>query len=476
MMRRRMMATAALVTAMLGGCVLPGPRSERPPTIDPVLLAPTTVATGPMVADWWRAFGDPQLDALVEEALAASPSLAAATARTARADAAAEAIGNPRRPTLDGNASVVRERYSATGLFPPPLSGRNYTDASLGLTLNWDFDLWGRQRSALDAARLRADATRIDTAAARLVLTTSVVSAYVAFDHAVQVRATAERSRASRAAVLDLTVQRRGAGLDTDVEVETARSAVAAADGDIAAADEQVSLARTALAALVGAGPARGATLTLPSLQAPVALALPADLPADLVARRPDIAANRLRIDAQAREIDSSRSAFYPNLNLVGTLGLDTLTPSELLNGSSRFFNIGPALNLPLYGHAALRGNLHGAEAAYDEAVANYNQAVIDSFHQVADAVNSLHEVDREEAAAVAARSSLERAFSLAELRYRNGLSNYLSVLVAQDRLLAQERLVVDVRSRRRELDVELIRALGGGFGDPHERTYGVSQ
>ncbi len=464
---------AVLLGLTASACVTPGARTPLRPVVDVAALgvAGTTTPAPALNDAWWQAFGDPQLDALMTEALSASPTLALARARVAQAEAAAESIGTPRRPNVDGVGSLTRQRYSATGLFPPPLSGTNFTDAQLGLSLNWDLDLWGRQRSTLAAAQLRTRAAEVDATAARLLLTTSLVKAYLAFDHACHVRHTAESSRASRAALLALTTDRRRAGLDTDVEVETARAAVSSAEGDIALADEEIVLARNAVAALAGAGPARGASLGEPTILAGAPLPLPADLPADLVARRPDIAADRLRIDAVGNEIDAARAAFYPNVNIAALIGLDTITPREILNGSSRFFNIGPAFNLPVYGHGALRGNLHGAEASYDQAVETYNGAVVGAFHEVADALASLRALDREESAALAAQSSLERAFTLAELRYKSGLANYLGVLVAQDRLLAQQRLVVDVQSRRADLTVDLVRALGGGYRSKTDST-----
>lgn len=460
-----MKCTAALLLLLvMAGCVMPGPRPGPARLLEaPALGARAEVA--PLPSTWWRSFNDPQLDALVEEALKNSPSLAVARARVAAANAVAEGIGRPRRPTIDGNASIARERYSGTGLFPPPLGGKTLTDAQFGVSLDWDFDLWGRHRSEREAADLRASAAAIDASSAQLMVATATVAAYVEFDHAERLLETALASRDSRAALLRLTAERRRAGLDTDVEVETARAAVSGAEGDIAVATERVELARNAIAALLGGGPARGATLAVPHLASAEALSLPEAIPADLLARRPDVAADRLRIDAAASDAEAARAAFYPNVNLVGTLGLDTITPADLLNGSSRFFNVGPALHLPLFGHSALRGNLHGAEAAYDQAVAAYNSAVLDAIHEVADATASLRLLAGEEDAAVAAQRSLERAYALAELRYRSGLTSYLGVLIAQDRLLAQQRLVVDVRSRRAVLGVTLIRALGGGFG-----------
>ncbi len=456
-----------LLLALLSACVTPGPRPERPTPLDATRLggASASVAMPAVAQDWWRAFGDAQLDALVAQALAGSPSIALARARVRSAQAAAEAVGNPWRPEVGGSASITRERISANGFYPPPIGGETITDAQYGLSLSWDLDLWGRRRSTLQAADYRARAAAVDAADARLVLSAALVKAYLDLDRAFRVLDTAQASRASRASILALTQDRRRAGLDTEVEVESARGGVAAADGDVASAQETIGLARHQIAALVGAGPALGDALTRPVLQAGPSLGTYDELPAALVARRADVAANQLRVEAAARDIDVARTAFYPNINLAATLGMDTITPGHLLNGASRGWSIGPALTLPIYGHSALRGNLHGADAGYEQAVATYDASVIDAFRQVADQLESLRELDRQEAAAHASLAAFRRAFDLATLRYKAGLADYLSVLVAQDRLLAEQRLVVDVESRRADLTVNLVRALGGGYG-----------
>lgn len=459
-------ATLALTLCLsLSGCVTPGPRPAPAPPIDAATLAGTGDTAVPAIdAQWWRAFGDPQLDRLVDHALRASPTVAAAQARVHAADAAREGYGKRWRPDVNAGASVVRERVSADGFYPPPIGGETITDAQYGLTLSWDLDIWGRKRSAIEAADYRQRAAALESADARLSLAAAVTRAYLDYDRTIRALATARSSRGSRTSVLELTQQRRQAGLDTDVEVETARGAVAAAQGEIASAEEALGLLRHQLAALTGQGPAALEDLRPPELRPAAALGDLARLPADLVARRADVAASLLRTEAAARDVEVARTAFYPNLNLAAALGMDTITPAHLFNGAARVWSLGPALSLPVFGHAPLRGALHGADAAYEQAVASYDAAVIAAFREVADQVESLRHLDAEQAAAHASLASLRRAFALATLRYQSGLADYLAVLVAQDRLLAQERLVVDVDARRAELTVNLIRALGGGY------------
>lgn len=466
--KRSLRAAAAFTfTTLLAACVTPGVRPPQPVALQASDLAGASAAAAMPQLDssWWRRFGDPQLDALVDEAMTGNPSIVLARTRVRAAEAVAESVGNPRRPALSANAGLSRQRVSSNGFYPPPIAGETITDAQYGVGLSWDLDLWGRKRSAAQAANYRQRAAEVEVADAKLVLATAVARAYLEFDHAYRALDNAQASRDSRVGILNLTTDRRRAGLDTDVEVESARGGVAAADGEVASAQETLGLVRHQIAALLGAGPGRGDSLTRPVLAAPPEVAMPESLPADLLARRPDVAANQLRAEAAARDIDVARTAFYPNINLAASLGMDTIDLPHLFNGASYVWSLGPALSLPIYGHSELRGNLHGADAAYEQAVASYNASVVDAFRQVADQIESLRDLARQETAAHASLAAYRRAFDLATLRYKSGLADYLSVLVAQDRLLAQQRLVVDVESRRADLTVLLFRALGGGYG-----------
>jgi NodT family efflux transporter outer membrane factor (OMF) lipoprotein len=263
--------------------------------------------------------------------------------------------------------------------------------------------------------------------------------------------------------VLDLTTQRVRAGLDTQLEVETARGGVAQAEGDVAQVVEQLALVRHQLAALVGAGPGRGESLERPKLGT-FAVTLPDQLPADLVGRRPDIAASRARVEAAAGQVRAARADFYPNVNLVALVGFQSIDLNHLIGPGTRVWNVAPAVRLPIFAGGRLRGTLHARDAEYAAAVAGYDQSVLDAFREVADGVASLRALDQEEQANRTALAALERAFDLATLRYKSGLANYLTVLVAQDKLLAQRRLVVELEARRADLTVTLHRALGGGF------------
>jgi len=461
-------ATAAAIAVMLaaGGCAATGPRPPPPRMLGTAELAGVAETTRvPTVADrWWTAFQDPQLDALIDEALERSPTLAEARARLASAEALATVARAARSAAGSLTASVERERLSAEGLYPPPYAGATLNLGQVGVDLSYELDLTGRTQARVAASEAMSVAVRHDLAVARLSLAAAVARAYLRLDRSHALEDTVRDSAARRREVLALTEQRVRAGLDTALEVEQARAALAAADSDLASIAEERALVANQLAALVGAGPGRGDALRRPALAAAPPPPVPAELPADLLGRRPDVAAERSRVLAAASNVRVAETEFYPNINLTASLGFQSIELGSLIGGATRTWDVGPALSLPLFDGGRLRGQLAARDADYQAAVARYNATVLDAFHDVADALASLRFLDREQAASGTAVAALERAYQLALVRYRAGLTNYLTVLIAEDRLLAQRRISVDLDARRADLAVVLYRALGGGF------------
>ncbi len=424
--------------------------------------APVAVSHWP-AEDWWKAYGDAQLDTLMDDALAGSPTLAVAAARTRKALAVAAITDAGRYPRVDATASTTRERFSGHDLVPPPYAGSWQTDSEFSIALAWDVDLWGEQRAAYESAVGNARAADVDAHAARLALTTAIGQAYAELQHAFAKRDVAERTLRDREAILALTRDRQAAGLDSKVELKQAESALPATREEIIGYDERIALDRNALAALLGAGPDRGLAIARPAATlAP--FALPSVLPAELVARRPDVVAQQWRIEAAGKAIDSAKAAFYPNVNLAAVAGLAGIGYGNFLTAASRMFGVTPALSLPIFDAGRLRGNLAGKDADYDIAVAQYNQILADAMHDVVDQVASWRSVEAERDQQRAALATAREAYELALLRYREGLGNYLQVLSVEQPMLVQQSLEADLDARELALSVHLVRALGGGF------------
>lgn len=424
--------------------------------------APVSPAAWP-AADWWTRFGDSQLNALVEEALSDSPTMGVAGARLDRAVALAVAAGAPLAPQVNAQFDTNRQRFSANGIFPPPIAGAWFTQSQLALGFGYEIDLWGKNRAAYDAALGRARAAEVDAFAAKLLLSASVAHAYAQLGRAFDQLDVAQAALKQRETVYDLTRQRLAAGLDTKVELKQAEASVPAARQRIAQLEEDIALARSQLAALAGKGPDRGLSIERPHLHS-AAVPLPAMLPADLLGRRPDILAQRWRVEAARRDIDGAKAQFYPNFNLAALAGVQSVTLAKLFGRGSEIPSVGAAIQLPLFDGGRLRGNLGVKDADYDLAVEQYNQTLLDAMREVVDRLASLRSVDAQNGEARAGLDAAEEAYAVAVARYRAGLGNYLQVLAAETQVLEQKNLRADLRYRELDLSIDLIRALGGGF------------
>ena len=428
-------------------------------------LQNTTVADAAWPAtDWWKTFGDPQLDALIDEALASSPTLNIAAARTRKALAEADAAHSTLAPRIDANASSTRERFSEHGLAPPPLGGSTQTFNVLQATLSWEIDFWGKNRSAYEAALGAARAADVDAHAARLALSTAIAQAYVGLERAYLQLDVAQATLSEREQIYALTRDRNAAGLDSRLELKQAESALPATREQIAQLDETIALARNQIAALMGEGPDRGLAIARPTAVAHATIALPSRLPAELIGRRPDVIAERWRIEAASKDIASAKAEFYPNVNLLAFVGLQALGGGNLLTAASRTMGIGPAITLPIFDAGRLRANLAGKDADYDIAVERYNQTLADAMRDVVDQVVSLRSLAEQRKQQEMALTTAREAYDLALLRYREGLGNYLQVLSAEQPLLVQRSLDADLHARELALSIDLVRALGGGY------------
>ena len=414
---------------------------------------------------WWKAYKDPQLDRLIGEGLAGSPDLAAAAARFRTAQGLAQQAGAALLPSLDATASVDYQNQSqniagANGRVP---SGWHATGTT-GLSLNFDLDLFGKNRAALRAAKKDAEAARYDADEARLLLTTGIASTYSDVAALYAQRDSLQSALDIRSQTLKLVQQRFDAGIANQSELEQAKARIPQTRADLAATDEAIMLDKHALAALAGAGPDRALTIGRPAAGALQAQGLPADASINLIGRRPDIAAARTRVEASAERIREARAAFYPNINIGALIGFQSLGLSSLFNSGSQFASVSPAVTLPLFHGGALQGQYRGRRGQYDEAVAYYDGQVIQALRETADTVTSQKSLVDRLAQSRSALASYETALRLAQRRYENGLSTYIDVLTAQESVVNARLTVAQLEARAFTLDVQLVRALGGGF------------
>jgi NodT family efflux transporter outer membrane factor (OMF) lipoprotein len=334
----------------------------------------------------------------------------------------------------------------------------------MALDFSFDLDFWGRNRALLAAARSGVQAADADRAAARLALAVAVVRAYVQLDLWYALLDVANDNLKQQTAILELTQQRVSAGLENTARVKQSEGSVALTRAGVAAVQASIDLARNQLADLAAAGPDRGQRLQRPQLAAPADLALPSALPADLLARRPDVAAARAQVEAAAHGVAAAEADFYPNVNLTAFAGLQSIGLSQLFEASDRIVGAGPALHLPVFNRGGLRGALQTQQAQLDQSVGQYNQTLLDAVREVADVVANWRALERESGEQQIALEAAQRSYELTSERYRAGLDNYLSVLSSQNQVLQAQGLRAQLQARRLSFSVDLVRALGGGY------------
>ncbi|NHQ90967.1 efflux transporter outer membrane subunit [Janthinobacterium lividum] len=413
---------------------------------------------------WWQDLHDPQLNRLMDQALADSPTLRGAQARVRQAEALAGAFEDKTRPQADAAISINRELYSQHGSTPAPLAGNYAWRNQATVTASYDLDLWGRNRAALSAALGDVQMASAESQMARLALETALVRTYIQLSYEFQLQDVIERSLAQRARILDITRQRKAAGIGTDIDVAQIETTLPAGRRQLEQSAESLALLRNQLAALSGKGPAAGAALTRPVLRLDQPLAIPAALPADLIGRRPDIAAQRWRVEAAAQRIDAAKAEFYPNVNLVAFAGFQAFGFSHFLDANSQIRGASPALSLPIFAGARLRAQLGSQTAVYDGAVEQYNATVINAMSDVANAVTKAQSLARQHELTVQALATAQRARDLAEKAYKAGMSDAIAMLNTQVALLAEEQQQAQNGARELDLYVSLMNALGGGI------------
>jgi NodT family efflux transporter outer membrane factor (OMF) lipoprotein len=468
-------AVCAVSCVFAAGCVSDRDWHAPRPVAPNSLTAERALATAQINEDawpeddWWRAYGDPQLDGLMSEALAGSPSLQVAQARLRSAQAEATRASGPRLPGAAVHAETTRQRYSENGLYPAPYAGNYFTDGRVALDFSYDLDFWGRNREVLESARANVRAAEADRAAARLALTVAVARAYFNLDLQFALLDVAKGSLEQQNAILDLTQQRASRGLENIARVKQSEANVALTRASVEYVGASIKLVRAQLGALVGAGPDRGADLQRPHIVGPAGAGpekaqLPATLPADLLGRRPDVVAQRWRVESATRGVAAAEAAFYPNVNLAAFAGFQTIGLSKLFNGGSAIVGAGPALSLPVFNRRELRGALQSQQAQYDLSVAQYNQTLIDAVNEVANVVTNWDAVLKEAADARVAEDAAQAAYSITKERYRAGLDNYLTVLSSENEVFLTQAIRAQLLARELNFTADLVRALGGGY------------
>ncbi|MGE0740292.1 MAG: efflux transporter outer membrane subunit [Hyphomonadaceae bacterium] len=462
--------------ALLSACVTPPDLGDAPQISSPTQYETIQSFAAPVSAwpsdRWWQSYDDPQLNALIEEALAGAPSLEAAAARLRHAQAEAQQAGAARYPQVGAETSTTASRQDLQASNLPDVlrdavPSDWQTQSSALVSINYQLDFFGRNRSSLAAATSRAQAAEAEAAAARLQISTAIALAYAEFVRLSADQAQLEQAARLRQESLALVRERVRAGLENEGQAHQARAELAAARTELISVHAAILRTRHQIAALLGKGPDRGLAIAVPENLTVPASGLPGRVDLDLVGRRPDLVASRLRAEAAAERINVARADFYPNVNLTAIVGIQTLGLDRLGDGSLGFAQAGPAVSLPIFSAGATEGAYRGARADYDEAVATYDQSLANALQEVADAIGDRRALEAQLIEQRAGLEAAEASYRIARLRYQGGLASYIDTLSVESSLIEQRRAYAELEARAFQLDITLIRALGGGYTAP---------
>ncbi len=407
--------------------------------------------------EWWRAFGDPVLDALVARADAGNTSIQSAAARLAEARALARSTDADRAPQIGLGAGASRQQ----GL-DRNQSTRPGTLINAGANFSYELDLFGRLSQASDAARLDAEARAGLLQSARLLVQAETAQTYLALraldTERTLVRQTVEAYRDT----FRLTQRRQRAGDIAELDVARVETELASTESEALTLDRRRAELEHALAVLTGAAasefamPADAWSTALPSI--------PAGVPGMLLARRPDISAAQKAVLAAQARVGVAQAAWFPSIALTGAGGYASPEIGDLFKWSARSWGIGALLSLPLFDGGRREAGVQGASAQLDGALAGYREQVLGAFRDVEDQLSSLRILENQSQVQARAVASASRATVLSDSRYRNGLVSQLDLLDARRSELRNRRQALQVRSAQYQATVGLIRALGGGW------------
>lgn len=471
-LRPAMLVVAA--TALLSGCadfsgIAPqaelrsatGIGLKDPP---PLIAAELDAVSAPN--PWWEQFGDPRLDALVEQALQNSPSLRVAQVRTARARAVIARVDADRQVQVTGSAEASRQRFSGRGFYPPPIGGSEYELATVQATASYEFDWFGKSRAALNVAVGQTAAAQADAQAARLLLAAQVTRHHIALLRLQAQRELLEQTLVQRQRIAEISALRFKAGLESELEPLLNNPSVPEIRRQIAEVQEHAALLENAMAALIGQplfGPGAQAT-QLGRLQDLRSTPVPENLMLDLLGRRPDITAARWRIEASLYEVNLAKTQFYPNVNMVGVFGLSSVGLGNIAASNTDQWNVGPATRLPLFDGGRLRAQLRGKAIDVDAAIETYNLLVVDAAREAADQWVSAAAIQQRQAAQQSYQANVRALYAITQQRFTAGLTHQNMVLQAEGKVLEQQRIAIDLTARALDTQVLLVRAVGGTY------------
>jgi outer membrane protein, multidrug efflux system len=417
---------------------------------------------------WWKGYGDEQLNHLISQALSIGPSLGVAASRISASQAVLKLESAEQGIDVIFDGSANRQRFSGNGIFPPPLGGNYYSDTTLLVSAGYDFDWWGKHSAMIKTALGEVNARKAEHAQAGQILAAAVAQCYFNLQ--------SDRERLDYLKnIIDIQTLIVGDrakkvihGLSSMDEQQQEEIELAVLKRYHASLDTRSRCEGEALRALIGSSGEVVQDLKprgIPGIQD----SFPSNIGIGLLSRRPDLEAAKLRVEASLSRIEAVKAAFYPDINLTGYFGFDALRLDDLMKAPSRTLFIGSTLELPLFDSGRLNAKLEGACAKRDEMIADYNQSVFAAIRDVAQAGLALKGVTqeiKEQRKTLLARSTLLKNV---KARFKQGLTDQSTLLTAERAVIEEEDIELQLENRRIQADIALISALGGGYRSESE-------
>jgi NodT family efflux transporter outer membrane factor (OMF) lipoprotein len=458
----RRAASAALAAMLVAGCAIPNVSSKVQ-----VLQDAEIGLRGPdasPAADWWLGLNDPQLDAIMAEALGGNPTLDDVLARLRLASAGVEAQKAALQPQIAIDGQEQPSRISGSYTIPPPYAGTDRWLGSVQTDLIWTLDFAGKQHALIGQAKSVAGAAALDAAAARVVLAGAVAETYVGLARTEEQTRIAEAFVRSRQESLALAHTRSKNDLASDFDLRAAETLLAEAQQSLDRARGARALMTHALAALAGRGADAYSGVAAPVLRFDAALPLPAALPANLLERRPDILAARARIEAASAGRKAAKADFYPTVDLRAFLGVSSVGLASLLAANALTYGGGPSVHVPVFEGGRLRAEYRAATAEVDAATADYDALALRAVQEAADALSQIDSNAAETADQRRIPIGLAETVRLDEVRVRTGLGTQLDILASGDRLLQARQTEADLDAEGLTRRIQLLISVGGDF------------
>jgi outer membrane protein, multidrug efflux system len=468
--RSRAAAIGLVLVMSLSGCSV-GPKYQRPsapvPTQFKESAAPPAQAgaiTPIAYNDWWRVFNDPVLDRLEKDADSANQDIRVAVARVDQAEAAARYARSFLSPTLSLGASLSRTREAQNRPNNGNTNGRaaTFNDFQLPLFVSYEIDAWGRVRRSLEAARDVHQATEADLRFVRLSVEADVAMDYYSLRENDAERAVLDSTIEQLQQALDVMTNRFRDGINSELEVKQAKTLLDQTKAQAQALDVQRAQLEHAIAVLDGRAASDFSLPKAPFNGLPPAI--PPGLPADLLARRPDIFESDRYLAAATAQIGVAKTAYLPQLSLTGFAGFESTNTGSIFDWQNFIASLGTAALTPVFNRGRIRADVDQARAAYRGSLAQYEKTVLIAYQEVEDQLAALRILSGEAQSENDAVDDARRAEEIAMNRYKAGLVGYLDVVFAQTTLLSNQRVATQINGQRMVATVVLVKALGGGW------------